>query len=365
MMKAGLCLAAVVAFGVAGVSCWGRNLIRNPGFEVGSEGYGLLRGAPLEGGAGDLAFLPLVVDTTERHGGSASLRIDNPRSGAAKLIIKEVEVEGGKKYTFSLWMRASAPSVSVAVDIRGREGALPHAGAARTFNLTTEWARYSLPLAVPEGYSHFYIEAHLNTSHNGAVCAVPCSIWLDDLQFDADGEAPHTSPRLEIGTERILPRLYTLSCGEKYPARFRVRNNTAESMAITIRYKIVDEYYESPVKEGEEVVTVGCNATTEKVMEDVSPGKRGKFILTADAVGADGAVLDTSTFEFAVVDSVAGTSLVEGFVVGFNDSGARATSIGVGWQDRQIWKWEELRAESREPGRDGAVTGTRWRSCGG
>ena len=88
----------------------GKNLIKNPGFEVGLEGYGFQRGISLIKDKTGNDYIPPILDTNEKYEGLASLRIDNPNVNAVQMYCKEMKLEVGKTYTFSLWMKASKPS---------------------------------------------------------------------------------------------------------------------------------------------------------------------------------------------------------------------------------------------------------------
>ncbi len=328
------------------------NLIKNSSFEAGLEGYEAARVVALEHGK-EAAYVKPVVDAAEKFHGRQSLRIDNFTGDGVKLFVREVALEAGKRYTFTVWMKASQPGMNVFIDFRGQEDNKPHNGAGAMCALTTQWARYTFSLTVPQGYRHYYTEFHLNTGHCGAVCPVAGSIWLDALQI-AEGPAAEYVPRpLELGVERTTPRAYTLSSREEFPAKFTVRNNTQAPSSLKIVYSVADEYFAKTVKTGEAAVEVGAESSVETTVAHISPLKRGKFILTANLVDAQGKTADTSTLEFAVIDSVKARTPTDGFTV-CGQGGLRALAFGVDFKNRQlaplygccIAEWFDFNAEA-------------------
>lgn len=346
------CIGTVLSLFTVSLYAGGANLAKNSSFEAGLDGYEVVRTALVKDD-NKVVYIDPVLDATEKYHGDCSLRLDNPNGDGIKVYIKEVKLTPGKKYTVSMWLKASQPGMNLYIDLRGMEGGRPYNGGGRTCHLKTGWERYSFTHTVPEGYSYYYTELHINSGHGGAICPVLGTVWVDGLQIEAGDMTAYAPAPLELGASRTLSRAYTLSSGEAFPAQFKVRNNGAATASAKIVYKVVDEYFNKTVKSGEIPVVAGPGSTVEKKLDNISPLKRGKFILRAELVDANGAAQDASTLEFAVIDSVKTSTFTNGFTVcgqGF----PRSIAFGVDFKDRQLMtlyssnldSWYDFNAEA-------------------
>ena len=95
-----------LAAGIAGALCCGENLLPNSSFELGTAGWGVMNEVPKENGK----FQALRVRSSKDsvHGAS-SLELRNPDGGLVVLCSPAVPVAPGEMYTFSVWLKASAP----------------------------------------------------------------------------------------------------------------------------------------------------------------------------------------------------------------------------------------------------------------
>jgi hypothetical protein len=314
------------------------NLVKNSSFEVGIEGYGFGRGAYLDGKK-DISYIPPVLDTKEKYHGLVSLRLDNPNNNAIQMMVKEVELQSGKRYTFSCWVKASEPSMKIFIAIRNKENGLPGQTYGKTFSLTKKWQRYSFSFVVPENRRHYHLWFHSNANSESAY-EVPGTIWIDALQVEEGDLTKYKPLDFEIGIENQLPRYYTVSLTEKFPVILKVKNNINKSVNLKISYRIFDEYFEKVIKTSELLVEAGPNSIVDKVFDDISPQKRGKFILSADLIDMEtGRIWDTSSFHFAIIKSVKRNSFVDGFGVGSNGA-IRSGWFGRDWTTKPIVKLE-------------------------
>ncbi|MEK6794063.1 MAG: sugar-binding protein [Spirochaetota bacterium] len=318
-----------------------KNLIKNSGFETGTEGYGIQRMVPADKEAVDTPLVRLIIDTNEKYQGRCSLRLDNSNGAAQKLMVQEVALEAGKKYTFSIWMKTSIPGTKVALDFRGVDGNYQYNGGGRSCLVTTDWANYSFSLTVPKGYRYYHLQLFFT---GGAL------LWLDGLQIDEGNNTAYEPPPLEMGVSRTCARAYTFTASEPYPVQMVVRNNSTSSATAKVTYKVVDDYFGNTVKTGEETITVPAESTIEKMIANVSPLKRGSFVFTAELTSG-GAVVDKSSFTYAVIDSVRTAELTDGISMcgqGF------LSPYGMGYNDGQYYKlygnslndWFDFLAES-------------------
>ncbi|MEK6796326.1 MAG: sugar-binding protein [Spirochaetota bacterium] len=320
-----MCAAAVLS---------AKNLIKNSSFETGLEGYGVQRAVPAAKEAADIPFALPRIDSNESVHGRASVRLECVNGSGVKVIMKEVALEGGKRYTFSIRMKASRPNTKVVLDLRSAEEENIYNGTERSCLVGTAWADYSLSHAVPKGRKYYHIQLHCNTSVRTALDA-DTTLWLDAVQMDEGESTLYVPPALELGISRTRARAYTLSANEAYPVRAVVRNNGTAPVSAKISYRVVDDYFGRTVKTSEALVNAGADASTVEMIDNVSPMKRGKYTLTAELI-VNGSVADTSVLDLAVIDSVKTSAFTDGYAVA-GQGFPHAVNLGVGFKDRPLF----------------------------
>ena len=192
-----------------------RNLIPNPSFESGTEGWRFWRRFPEESAGG--------IDTDVARYGQASFRVANPGHGGANLYSDNIPCEAGQSYVLSVYVKTRGPAragiTAWAVATDG-ETTLTH-GVAGQVNLPPDelgvFARFRHIFITPEDCS--YIRAHL-------VCTGG-TLWWDAVQLEPGDkltsyEDVSTAAR---GTDGLPPpsrNLLPNSSFEHGPARWRL-----------------------------------------------------------------------------------------------------------------------------------------------
>ncbi len=142
-----------VSLSLAATLCGAEYEIFNPGFELGTAGFicnKFLRPDLNK----KMVFEHPVIDSKDKVSGNASLRIPNRFAERVALAGREVQLEKGKKYICSLWMKSSVPQ-SVSVSVIGTHPELRWDSNSKRFNVGTEWKEYSFTFT-PKKTVRFY-----------------------------------------------------------------------------------------------------------------------------------------------------------------------------------------------------------------
>ncbi|MFO0793483.1 MAG: carbohydrate binding domain-containing protein [Candidatus Brocadiaceae bacterium] len=291
------------------VEVYGVNLAHNSSFECGLDaGYG---------------YDGIVVkdDTTASHGIS-SLRIDTPDS--FEITSDDIQLKPNTQYRFSLWAKASEGSDRAVVMRLVSSQTTPWFKNILIFTPTTDWMQYSTdPFIVPVENQYFRIWFENKGGTTGT------SVWLDAIEVEeTTGDIDYSPPPFEVGIEKISKKYYTY-LGVTYPVNFQVRNNTSSSKTLQINYRVLDEYFNKEVKAGALDITAEANSTTAMMLANLSPNRRGKYIVYSDLLDG-GTIISSSTFEFAVIEKVmkGESQFTDGFTVS-GHSGGRGINAGT------------------------------------
>jgi hypothetical protein len=134
--------------------------------------------APFGGSTNDLA-----VDTLEHHSWSASLKVTVPASGYTGGTLKAAAPQNMSLYNaVTFWAKASR-AVTLAVSGFGDTAAGDVRFKAETdpLALTTEWAKFIVPIPVPGKLSENLALFHFAQGSSGSAYA----IWFDDIQYES------------------------------------------------------------------------------------------------------------------------------------------------------------------------------------
>lgn len=165
------------------------NLIVNSGFEHAEDGvppYYCNRGSfnwrEHTGEEYEKWTESFAVDAAERHSGSQSLRlVVNGLWGQLSFYPWRTATRKGAHGVFTGWMKADRPGMQITVEL-GRD--------RRTFDLTTEWARYEVAttnMPAPGIFSPVKFSVREPGKYNGR-------IWLDDLQLEYGDKSTEWRP---------------------------------------------------------------------------------------------------------------------------------------------------------------------------
>lgn len=175
-----------------------RNLLPNAGFEVGTEGWGSTGDFPTRGWALPMNALFGEVVTEGARQGSRCFRMaitpENlpvdyfdyfgmTRQPAKSLLVGSVgwmPTTPGTSYCFSAWVRASRDDVPVRLQVsQFRAGVL-----SRQVQVGKDWQRFQLVVKPTSQWCYVAAGPVLDQPD-----AVPVTVWLDGLQFEA-GDQP-------------------------------------------------------------------------------------------------------------------------------------------------------------------------------
>ncbi|MCE1205666.1 MAG: Ig-like domain-containing protein [Holophagaceae bacterium] len=133
--------------------------------------------APFGGSTNDLAADPL-----ERHSWSASLRVAVPAAGYTGGTLKAAAPQNMSLYNaVTFWAKASkAVSLAVAGFGDTAAGDVRFKAETEPLALTTEWAKFIVPIPVPSKLSENLALFHFAQGSSGT----PYAIWFDDIQYE-------------------------------------------------------------------------------------------------------------------------------------------------------------------------------------
>lgn len=165
-----------------------------------------------------------------------------PGQGNFGVVFNPVQLELGKPYTLSLWLKAETPGsqVTATVGAQGEE-------CAKTFTLTQEWKRYSFPFTMNKfaylGHCPIRVNRYLWQKDDNL------GFQVDALQLE-EGDMTDYAPAASLEMGASIPALYNLAkAGERVKLDLRFRNNGADAAGGEVSY-VVKDYWERPVKEG-------------------------------------------------------------------------------------------------------------------
>ena len=213
----------------------GTNPIHNSSFELGRADFGISRYIRPENRK---VFLEPVFDTKEKIHGRQSIRFDNPGADMIELVSREYKLIPGRSYTFSWYMKSSAP---VAIFVGQYCGEATPASkiwkttASRVFRSSSEWKRYSFTFTAKGRKSWYFTlfrweaEGKQNTA----------TLWLDALQLEEGNSPTKYMPRSGIeaafcGDKRVRLR------GETLPCDLRIVNYTPREQNVRVNLNIRD-----------------------------------------------------------------------------------------------------------------------------
>jgi hypothetical protein len=167
-------LGAIVASAMAGAGAADQNLVSNPGFEGGPDGWSL----------------PAIyaVDDTVAHSGSRSLRYQNAPGGPYVLAAQVLPLKPGKCYRFGVWVKtrdiaSGDTGATICMEWWGRDG---YIGGAYPLGVagTADWRRIeyiSSPIPAEATGGHVVVYGRPGTAGTA---------WFDDVEVVELARAP-------------------------------------------------------------------------------------------------------------------------------------------------------------------------------
>ncbi len=211
-------------------------LVFNGGFEIGTDGFAVVRHLEPEVNK-KLTYYPLAVDAKNAASGKQSLKIANPNGEFFELHSKGFELKPNTEYTVSLKAKSDAPGAKIRVivyNVNIKTG--KWIVKARLFNLTNEYKTYSFDFNTGKDASAvWHIQIPPGKHYEESV--PKGNTWMDDLSLVEKGKSSVSGVEATVASKR----LYEKESG-KADLTLKVYNTgkTAIKRALTVRG--VDEY---------------------------------------------------------------------------------------------------------------------------
>jgi len=231
------------------------NLIPNASFECGSDGWGSAAGDPLTHWGGGMNRLFGTIDRTQAHHGSASLKIElTPANQPVSFFdyyeltrapvraplagnLGFMEIEPGKPYTFSVYMKADRPNTPARLRVQQfRAGYIDKA-----VRVSTEWMRYSLTFTPWARWCFVLAGPDLCPTKENPHPPDRATVWLDALQLEKGKPPSEFRPRspVEFGIGTDKPG-NVFDWREPLRLGVRVRRASDKSQPVQLRFALTD-----------------------------------------------------------------------------------------------------------------------------
>jgi hypothetical protein len=237
-----------------------------------------LRQSTCDGGAHTgTGCLKIPLDATKFYFGG----------NATQLTSRLFHVIPNRKYTFSVWAKASSGTIGVVVSCKNVYE--PPAGfPAQVFmtnsaNPGTTWSRVSV-----SGYFKKYPESDYTCTVSSSALGTGISLYLDDVQFE-EGPSPtayQPSHALDVVLSSPYPGNIYKNGTDTFNAVINAYNGTGSSVTRTLNYEVYN-YTLDLVHSGSTSLTVAANTKTTSTLA-INPGNlNGDFTVITWQTGID------------------------------------------------------------------------------
>jgi len=327
----------------------GRNRVRNGSFEVGGDGWS---SEGTRTGWGNLNRLHGRVETGDAPHGRSFLRI--PLGGDATPVLafdyyeatvrRElapmavslgwIEVEPGKPYTLSAWMRADRDGVRARLGVRNERPMGGRKDCEQQLALTTAWKRYTVTFRPVHPYAYVYAGPDLEEE------AETC-VDVDAVQLEAGETATAFVPRrtVEVGlAPSAAGGLFV--AGEENALAVRLVNHGSEAARCTLAFEVTD-FFDRPAAWPGMTAEVEPRTVLARRLH-LPPDWRGYYRLRWTLTG--GGPAETRFLRLAVVPKRRETDSILGINHAFAtpDLVRQAMRGGVGWFRDWSLKWQHV-----------------------
>lgn len=281
------------------------NLIPNSSFEAGEDGWSSL-GLQARGWGGRLCGLYGDVVSDGAWDGTRCLRIElgpgktpvayydvwpaekSVHTAPLAANLGWIDVEKGKTYTLSAYMRADKPGVKGMLLLR-----FDQAERRSPVTLSQEWARYEF--SVPAEGDQVYIAVGPDLSATPDTSAV---VWIDSVQLEAASAASAYTPRepVEVGVHSgKMGNVF--DAGEKAFLTVSVSNHTTKVTQIVLLCKVAD-YFGRTVSTGDLAIPAAAGTTT---VREMPLGVSSSGFYTVDVSWESGGISHSRSLRAAIV----------------------------------------------------------------
>ncbi len=292
-----------------------KNLVPNGGFECGSDGWGSAEWDRTRHWGGPMNRLFGQLDTTQAHQGRASLRIElTPENHPVSFFdyydlhrspvraplagnLGFLEVEPGKSYTLSVWMKAAAADTPARLAVRQFEAG----DTSLAVRVGTDWRRYTLRFKPWRRWCYVLAGPDLFEADDNPRPPERATVWLDAVQLEQADEATEFAPRadveLGIATDRpgnvfdwdepLVFQLAVAGSGLRQPA----------PASVALR---VTDFFDKPLWQETLAVDVPAGGAVEKTVQ-VPASERLRGFLRLEAVLTCGGVKQQRSLRLAAI----------------------------------------------------------------
>ena len=298
-----------------------KNLIPNASFEVGTDGWGSAEWDRTAHWGGHMNALFGQIDDKEAFHGKHSLRIDlSPENQPVSFFdyyelsrvpiwaplaanIGFIEVEPGKPYTFSAYLKAAEADTPARLAIRQFEGR----SFEKAVRVSAKWERYPLTFTPTAKWCYVLAGPDLRKTEDTPSPPRQATVWLDALQLERGAAPAAFQPRDEVEFGLRVQR----TIGEREPADtpgviVSIFNGAAESRKVRVEFPYKDFF-------GNEVgfgildflpMEPGASSVHGPIVINAKTTARG-FIRVHGKLTADGATSE-HTLRMAVLPELSG-----------------------------------------------------------
>ena len=229
-----------------------RNLIPNASFECGRSGWGSAQWDRTTHWGGKMNRLFGEVDTQEAYHGKCCLRIGLsertqpisyfdyydlhrvPIRAPLAANVGWLEVEPGKDYTFSVYLKAAQVDTPAVLAVRQFEGR----SFEKSVRVGRDWQRYSMPFRPGSRWCYVLAGPDLRETKAHPKPPKQAVLWLDAIQLERSKEVTRYVPRgtLELGVETDkIGNVFRWGAPVKFWLWARNGDNTYRKTSITLQ----------------------------------------------------------------------------------------------------------------------------------
>ena len=180
------------------------NLVFNSGFEMGTDGFAIVRILEPEVNPG-LKFLPLKTDTENAASGKRALRIENPNGEFYELHTKSFQLKPETDYTVSVKAKSDAPGAKIRLIIYNVVNNSWNVHA-RLWTLDNAYRNYSFTFNTGKSGTEWHIQIPPGVHYEKNVPRG--STWLDDLTVYETSKAASAPETVLEASVSSSDRLY-------------------------------------------------------------------------------------------------------------------------------------------------------------
>ncbi len=208
------------------------NLIFNPGFEMGTAGFGLYRLLRPDTNP-NLEFRPLEIDAASPFEGKNALKLTNPGGEYYHLRSREFPLAPKTRYVFQGAMRSSVPGYRLRLHVLNVDKDGKWSIHGQTFALQTQWQTFTFEFETELGGPYLCYFFNLEKE-------VPAGdVWFDALSV-TEKNVPAEAGKLAAAVLFDEP-LHTLTPGAKASLRVVLHNPGKAALEKQLALQVTDD----------------------------------------------------------------------------------------------------------------------------